>query len=187
MYKLCVHSTPVRRLCFVWLMALDICFALWFKQPLQKLSNHQCFDPNLSVRNILCLIFMYSSVHNESVWGFGREKVQSCQWLVVKYQSFMQEAMVWFLAGSTLRAGLEIGTNTVANVTNIVALATKTSMAFTKLLLDFTQTLSPYSKCDKIVFPISSPAVSSDRMCCLCEGVASVTLLQMQLATVSIG
>ena len=59
----------------------------------------------------------------------------------------------------------ETVTNAVANVTNIyrlVALVTKTSIAVAKLLLDFTQTMSPYGKCDKIVFSILSPATVHD-------------------------
>ena len=43
-------------------------------------------------------------------------------------------------------AGLETATNLVANATNKIALATKTSMAVAKLSLDFTQTSSPYGK-----------------------------------------
>ena len=41
----------------------------------------------------------------------------------------------------------------VTNVTNIAALATKDSLAVTKLWLDFIQTSSPDGRCDWIFFP----------------------------------
>ena len=55
------------------------------------------------------------------------------------------------------KSGLDMPTNKVANATNIVALATKTSVAVAKLLLDFTRTPSPEVKCNYVFVPILSP------------------------------
>ena len=52
------------------------------------------------------------------------------------------------------RAGINTATNTIANLTNIVALATKNSVAVTKLWLGFTQTSSPDGNSD---FPNFEP------------------------------